>query len=111
MAKNYPLGNYGLAVVLALIFFAAWIGMALTQWQEFEQDQQEHGEEATVKAFMPEFWSATLQNWQSEFLQLLLMTILSTYLVYKGSAESRDSQDEMQQAIKRIEEKLSKRRA
>ena len=56
--------------------------------------------------FIPEFWSRTLENWQSEFLQLLTFVVLTTYLYHKGSHESKDSDEEMQAALARIEQKL-----
>jgi hypothetical protein len=55
---------------------------------------------------LPVFLRATLENRQSEFLQLLTFVVLTTYLVYKNSAESRDGQDEIKQAVDRIEEQL-----
>ena len=36
-----------------------------------------------------DFWSRTLQNWQSEFLAVASMAILSIYLRQRGSAESK----------------------
>jgi len=34
------------------------------------------------------------------------MAVLTSFLIYKGSAESRDSDDEMQAALERIERRL-----
>ena len=36
-----------------------------------------------------EFWSRTLQNWQSELLAIASMAILSIYLRQRGSPESK----------------------
>lgn len=36
-----------------------------------------------------DFWSRTLQNWQSEFLAVASMAILSIYLRQRGSPESK----------------------
>jgi hypothetical protein len=36
-----------------------------------------------------DFWSRTLQNWQSEFLAVASMAILSVYLRQRGSPESK----------------------
>lgn len=36
-----------------------------------------------------DFWSRTLRNWQSEFLAVASMAILSVYLRRRGSPESR----------------------
>ena len=37
----------------------------------------------------PEFWNRTLQNWQSEFLAVGSMVVLSIYLRQRGSPESK----------------------
>jgi hypothetical protein len=41
-------------------------------------------------------------NWQSEFLQLLSMVVLTAWLIHTGSAESRDSTDRMEAKIDEI---------
>ena len=43
---------------------------------------------------------------QSEFLQLLTFVVLTTYLIYRGSHESKDSDLEMQAALERIEARV-----
>ncbi|MFJ6359463.1 DUF6766 family protein [Pseudarthrobacter oxydans] len=37
----------------------------------------------------PDFWSLTFQNWQSEFLAVESMVVLSIYLRQRGSPESK----------------------
>jgi len=100
--------NYSLSIVLFLLFFFSWIGQLWAQWPEFVSQQEMHGAEVSVKEFMPMFWQATFENWQSEFLQLFTFVVLTTYLIHKGSHESKDSQDEMQAAIERIEKQVDK---
>ena len=44
------------------------------------------------------FWpwmQATFENWQSEFLQLFTMAVLTAFLIHKGSTESKDGNDEL----------------
>ena len=36
-----------------------------------------------------DFWARTLQNWQSEFLAVGSMAVLSIYLRQRGSPESK----------------------
>lgn len=99
--------NYSLSITLFLLFAVSWIGQFFVQYQEFQEMQRAHNLPATLKDFQPEFWSATLENWQSEFLQLFTFVVLTTYLIHKDSHESRDSQDKMKAAIDRIEKKLA----
>jgi hypothetical protein len=37
----------------------------------------------------PDFWSRTLQNWQSELLAVASMAILAIYLRQRGSSQSK----------------------
>jgi hypothetical protein len=46
------------------------------------------------------------ENWQSEFLQLASFVILATYMIHRGSPQSRDTDDEMAEDIKAIRKKL-----
>ena len=100
--------NYNLAIVLLALFLVSWALQAVFQWQEFASNQQMHQQAATLSGFMPEFWRSTFENWQSEFLQLFSMVVLTSFLVFKGSAESRDSQDQMQQQLNEIQKQLNK---
>jgi hypothetical protein len=47
-----------------------------------------------------------MENWQSEFLQLLTFVVVTTFLIHKGSHESKDTDDEMMAMLKRIEARL-----
>ena len=53
-----------------------------------------------------EFGQSTLENWQSEFLQLFSFVVLSAILIHRGSAESKDTDNRMEEALKRIEKRL-----
>lgn len=43
---------------------------------------------------LPHFWSALFENWESEFLQMGLLVVLSEKLRQKGSAQSRKMHDQ-----------------
>jgi hypothetical protein len=98
--------NYGLSIAFAALFFFSWILQLITEWQVFVDEQRAHGESTGIGDFIAEFSQATLENWQSEFLQLFSFTLLAALLIHKGSAESKDSDEEMQQALARIEQRL-----
>jgi hypothetical protein len=98
--------NFGLSIAFCTLFFTTWAAQGVAQWQSFTDDQREHGEPVEVGDFTADFARATLENWQSEFLQLFSFVVMSALLIHKGSAESRDSDDRMEEALKRIESKL-----
>ena len=98
--------NFGLSLGFCGLFLISWVAHGIAEWQVFTDQQREHNEPPAIGDFVAEFSQATLENWQSEFLQLFSFTVMATILIHKGSAESRDSDDQIQQALKRIEDKL-----
>ena len=82
---------------LSLTFFLLFVGAlflhAAGGAREYNQDQAEHGsgERVTTLQYMgtSRFWFESLQNWQSEFLAVGLMVVLSIWLRQKGSPESK----------------------
>ena len=98
--------NYGLSIAFAALFCYSWILQLVTEWQAFVDEQRAHGESTGIGVFIAGFSQSTLENWRSEFLQLFSFTLLAALLIHKGSAESKDSDEQMQQALARIEMKL-----
>jgi hypothetical protein len=98
--------NFGLSIAFCLLFFISWIAHGFVQWEDYAEQQKEHNEQPTIAGFVVSFGESTLENWQSEFLQLFSFVVLSALLIHKGSAESKDSDDEMLERIKRIEKHL-----
>ena len=98
--------QFSLSLVLMILFFSSWIGQAVSQWQVFTDEQSAHGEPVAIGDFAAEFAASTLENWQSEFLQLFSFVVLSAMFVHKGSAESKDADEKLEASLRRIEEKL-----
>ena len=98
--------NYNLGIVLALLFILSWACQFIFQCIEFFNQQVSLGKPFSFIEFIPAFLSATFENWQSEFLQLLSIVILTTYFVYKGSRESKDSEEKMEEILKEINNKI-----
>lgn len=98
--------NFGLSLGFCLLFFVSWAAHGVAEWQNFTDEQRQHGQKPEIGDFVSQFSRASLENWQSEFLQLFSFTVMASVLIHKGSAESRDSDDMIQAALKRIEDKL-----
>jgi hypothetical protein len=81
-----------LVLLMATIWLLSWFGQSVTGWSEFNSDQLTH-DGATVNWLgylgTSDFWEATLQNWQSEFLAVGSMAVFSIYLRQRGSPESK----------------------
>ncbi|MFD7276829.1 DUF6766 family protein [Streptomyces sp. NPDC059862] len=81
-----------LGLVMGVIFALSWLvqaiaGVAAYNEQQLRQLQAPMSLGDYVGS--ADFWSRTLQNWQSEFLAVASMAILSVYLRQRGSPESK----------------------
>jgi hypothetical protein len=74
-------------------FFAVFfVGQLVTGWQEFNQEQIDHGARAIAFSsylFTGHPWEALFENWESEFLQMAVFVTFTALLYQKGSPESR----------------------
>jgi hypothetical protein len=81
-----------LLIVMLTIWIGSWFAQSVTGWSAYNSQQLEH-HESTVGWLgyigSADFWEATLQNWQSEFLAVGSMAVLSIYLRQRGSPESK----------------------
>jgi hypothetical protein len=81
-----------LLLVMGLFFFGSWFAHSVTGWSTYNSDQLEHqADEVSWLQYLgtANFWESTLQNWQSEFLAVGSMAVLSIYLRQRGSPESK----------------------
>ena len=98
--------EFGLGLSLMIVFFLTWGAQLIAEWQVFTDEQREHGQEPEVGDFVSTFAQSTLENWQSEFLQLFSFVVLAALLIHKGSAESKDGTEKIEASLRRIEEQL-----
>jgi hypothetical protein len=95
--------NYNLSITLFMLFTLSWTGHFYFQWQEFVATQKEHNQSADATQYFPEFAARTFENWQSEFLQLFAMVVLTSFMSHKGSPESKDSEEKTERKLAAIE--------
>ena len=98
--------EFGLSIALMVLFFATWFAHGVAEWQRLTDEQREHGEQTSIGDFVSEFGQSTLENWQSEFLQLFAFVTLAALYIHKGSAESKDGEEKIEASLRRIEEKM-----
>jgi hypothetical protein len=101
--------DYSLSIALAIVFAIVFAAHTVVGYMQYAADQQSHNE--TPKVFGDSgyvvYWGEwTLQNWQSEIIQSLVIVLFTAWFVHKGSAESKDSQEQMQRTLERIEQRL-----
>lgn len=93
-AKGIKLWLYSnsLLIVMGLIFLASWYAQSVAGVVVYNEEQLRNLQEPVSWAgyvASAEFWNRTLQNWQSEFLAVGSMVVLSIYLRQRGSPESK----------------------
>jgi len=84
--------SWSLGLVMCAIFFASWFAQSLAGQSSYNQQQMAELEDPVAwgdYVVSADFWSRTLQNWQSEFLAVGSMAVFSIYLRQRGSPESK----------------------
>jgi hypothetical protein len=81
-----------LGLTMGLIFFLSWLIQSIAGNSAYNEEQLKNFQAPVAwpeYLTSPEFWNRTLQNWQSEFLAVGSMVVLSIYLRQRGSPESK----------------------
>jgi hypothetical protein len=60
----------GYLCVTIMFFAITWLLHGITAYNQFIEEQYEHGQPVAMNLFWNEFIRQTMENWQSEFLQL-----------------------------------------
>ena len=79
---------YALSLLFILSFLVHWYG----SMKDYNEEQSLKGlpaESATQYLGNSRLWFESFQNWQSEFLSVLAIVVLSIFLREKGSAQSK----------------------
>jgi hypothetical protein len=81
-----------LVIVMTTIWLLSWLAQSIAGVSAYNAEQLDH--QAATLSWVgylgsSDFWDRTLQNWQSEFLAVGSMAVLSIYLRQRGSPESK----------------------
>jgi hypothetical protein len=98
--KGFFVRNSLLLIVFFLFFCTFLFGQTLTGHRVYNEDQKEHGEsEISLTEYVTtgHFLEATMENWESEFLQMGAYILLTVWFKQKGSAESKPLDEETDQ--------------
>lgn len=81
-----------LGLVMGSIFVASWLAQAVAGWSAYNEERLRQLQDPLAwPSYLAsaDFWNRSLQNWQSEFLAIGSMAVLSIYLRHRGSPESK----------------------
>jgi len=106
--KDTFLRRWAAVIILFIFFFLSWGGQFVSQLEQVKQQSEQHGQQFQMSEFWPEFWSATFENWQSEWLQLamqaILIAALADYIFRKGNQDHYQTQlmiEELREELKK----------
>jgi hypothetical protein len=98
--------RYGYAWITLGFFVFSLVGHWLFAWFAYTSEQIAHNQPIQVSSYLIQTLRDTLENWQSEFLQLFTFVALAALLIHKGSAESKDGEEKLEASLRRIEQHL-----
>ncbi len=94
-------------VWITLILFVVSLALHwLFGWKAFIQEQQEHHQAVLVSDYVVEMMRDTMENWQSEFLQLIWQVAGLSFLLFVGSPQSKEGDERKEEKLDYIIKKL-----
>jgi hypothetical protein len=94
--------RYGFAWVTLALFLITLSGHWIFGWLAYVREQQDHGQAVEVAGYTIQMMRDTLENWQSEFLQLIWQVAGLAILLHVGSPQSKEGDDRMEAKIDAI---------
>jgi SNF family Na+-dependent transporter len=94
-------------VLVTLTLFVISIALHwIFGWEVFKQEQLEHGQSIIISDYVMEMLRDTMENWQSEFLQLIWQVAGLAFLWYVGSPQSKEGDDRKEEKLDYIIRKI-----
>jgi hypothetical protein len=93
MDTHSHLRRWGAVYLLLALFVASWAGQFVTTVIEVGNDAREHGQAFAMSDVWLRFFNATFENWQSEWLQLVLQAVVllgMKHVLFKADAQDME---------------------
>jgi hypothetical protein len=100
--------RYGFLWVTLVLFLGSLMGHWIFAWFAFENEQAAHGQAVVLSEFFVEAARDTLENWQSEFLQLIWQVAGLAFLLHIGSPQSKEGDERKEEKLDQILRAVSK---
>lgn len=91
--------RYGYTWVTLTLFALAVSGHWTAEWYTYKNECEAHGQPVRVREYLLVCTRDTLENWQSEFLQLIWQVAGLAWLWHMGSPQSREGHDRLEEKI------------
>lgn len=109
MAKKFKYSIWkrkGYVWVTLLFFLVSVILHWYFGWEVFKNEQQAHSQPIVINEYVMEMMKDTMENWQSEFLQLIWQVAGLAILWFAGSPQSKEGDDRKEEKLDFIIKKL-----
>lgn len=101
-----PLKKYSFVWVTLGFFVISLAGHWIFAWFSYVAEQQAHQQAVVVGEYLIETARDTLENWQSEFLQLIWQVAGLSVLLFIGSSQSKESDERIEEKLDRVLESV-----
>ena len=91
--------KYGYLWVTLALFAVSLTGHWIFGWIAYVDEAEMHAQPVEVATYLVQMMRDTLENWQSEFLQLIWQVAGLAVLWYVGSPQSKDSEDRLEKKV------------
>ena len=99
LKKNSLWHRYSYLWVTLGLFLFSIIGHWIFAWFAYVDEALMHGEMIQLSDYLIEVLRDTLENWQSEFLQLIWQVAGLAYFWYIGSPQSKEGDDRKEEKL------------
>jgi hypothetical protein len=101
--KQSHMQRWGVAYLLLGLFVISLLGQLGTQYLQVLSEAQTHGEAFRWSDFWPRFGSSVLENWQSEWAQLLVQAVFVVGFAERMFKKSQEETDQIKAQLERLE--------
>jgi hypothetical protein len=91
--------KWGYLWVTGFLFLFSLIGHWGFAWFDYADEARAHGQSPVVREYLVKTAEATLENWQSEFLQLLWQVAGLMFLFAVGSPQSKEGDQRKEEKL------------
>jgi hypothetical protein len=85
--------KYSYLWITLILFLGSLVGHWVFAWFHYVDEQNMHGQAIELSQYFIETAKDTLENWQSEFLQLVWQVAGLAFFLFVGSPQSKEGDD------------------
>jgi hypothetical protein len=94
--------RHGFVWVTLAFFLVTAVGHWVFAWYAYVNEAAEHGAQVVASDYLVEVMRDMLENWQSEFLQLIWQVAGLAFLLHIGSPQSREGDERKEELLDEI---------